>query len=281
MSANTHQHLSEFRQIEHAGWERLAGGYQLHFRDVAGQMIDPILDAAGVVAGKRVLDLCCGPGYVAASARDRGASPIGVDYSSEMIALAERDNPDIPFHEGDAESLQFSDRTFDAVVMNLGLHHIARPERAIAEAERVLRADGRFAFTVWAAPTESLAHRIIFDAVKVHGRLDVVPDGPPMFRFSDPEECRRVCTGAGLTSITVRILRLIWDVPAPHGLIEAGREGGVRLAMVLDAQTAESLQKIKEAVAKACAPYEQHGRQRVPISVVLASATRPEVSDFR
>ena len=165
--------------------------------------------------------------------------------------------------------------------MNLGLHHIARPERAIAEAARTLRTGGSFAFTVWAAPTESIAHRIIFEAVKVYGRLDVIPEGPPMFRFSDPEECRRVCAGAGLGGITVRTLQLSWDVPAPDGLIEAGRAGGVRLAMVLDAQTGESLQKIKGAVREACAPYERHGRQRVPIAAVLASATRPEVSDAR
>ena len=83
--------------MEHAGWERLAAGYEIYFRDLAGQMVDPILDAADVIAGKRVLDLCCGPGYVAARARDRGASPIGVDYSSEMIALAKEIIPIFPF----------------------------------------------------------------------------------------------------------------------------------------------------------------------------------------
>jgi hypothetical protein len=46
MSANTQERLANFRRIEHAGWERLAGGYDTYFSDVAAQMIDPILDAA-------------------------------------------------------------------------------------------------------------------------------------------------------------------------------------------------------------------------------------------
>jgi SAM-dependent methyltransferase len=158
-----------------------------------------------------------------------------------MVALAKASYPDIAFHEGDAESLQFEDRSFDAVVMNLGLHHIAHPEGAIAEAARVLRAEGRLAFTVWASPRDSIAHRIVFDAVRAHGRLDVIPEGPPMFRFSDAEDCQNVCAAAGLSGVTVRTLELIWEVPAPHGLIEAGQAGGVRLAMVLDAQTKDSL----------------------------------------
>ena len=273
MSANTQERLAEFRRIEHAGWARLAGGYDMYFRDVAAQMIDPILDAAEVAAGARVLDLCCGPGYVAARARERGASPVGIDYSSEMVALAKAGYPDIAFNEGDAESLQLEDRSFDAVVMNLGLHHIAHPERAVAEAARVLNPEGRLAFTVWASPRESIAHRIIFEAVKAHGRLDVVPEGPPMFRFSDAEECKHVCAAAGLSNVTLRTLQLVWDVPAPHGLIEAGQAGGVRLAMLLDAQTGDSLRRIKEAVQAACAGYECDGRQRVPVAAALTSAT--------
>ena len=46
MSAHTQERLANFRRIEHAGWERLAGGYDTYFSDVAAQMIDPILEAA-------------------------------------------------------------------------------------------------------------------------------------------------------------------------------------------------------------------------------------------
>jgi ubiquinone/menaquinone biosynthesis C-methylase UbiE len=274
VDTNADERAAKFRQIEHAGWERLAAGYDTYFQGVAAQMIEPILDVAAVVAGSRVLDLCCGPGYIAARAQARGALPVGLDYSSQMLALARRSYPDISFHQADAEALPFVDATFDAVVMNLGLHHIASPEQAVAEVVRMLRPGGRFAFTVWAAPGESIVHRIILEAVKSHGCLDAAPEGPPMFRFSDPEECKRALATAGLTDVTVRTLNLVWDVPAPDGLIEAYQAGGVRLAMVLDAQTPEALQRIKETVRKASMPYEREGRQHVPIAAVLVSAGR-------
>src|SRR5688500_6732307 len=113
-----------FREREHTGWQKLAAGYDASFQKLVVQAIDPLLDAAHVSLGHTVLDLCCGPGYVAGRAFQRGASLVGVDFASSMIELARRHNPELQFQQGDAEQLGFADSTFDAVVMNFGLHHI-------------------------------------------------------------------------------------------------------------------------------------------------------------
>ncbi len=275
MSPANQSDLDAFRDCEHAGWQRLAGGYDRYFQGLVAQAIDPLLDAAAVAAGGRVLDLCCGPGYVAARARLRGASPVGIDFSAEMIALAERRHPDLEFREGDAEDLDLPDGGFDAVVMNFGVLHLARPERAVAEAARVLCPGGRLAFTVWARPGDNVGHRIILGAIEAHGRLDVpLPEGPPMFRFSDPEECRRLMTAGGLVHPVVRTLPLAWELPAPDGVFDAYRAGGVRPSMLLEAQTPRALEEIRNAVRLASAPYERDGRLRIPMACVLASATK-------
>src|SRR5262245_41628331 len=116
--------LAEFDRIERAAWQRLARGYDSCFKGLALQMLDPLLDAAAVGRQVRLLDLCCGPGYVAAAALARGALPVGVDRSQRMLAIARRRHPKIAFRAGNAERLDFADCSFDAVVMNLGLHHI-------------------------------------------------------------------------------------------------------------------------------------------------------------
>jgi ubiquinone/menaquinone biosynthesis C-methylase UbiE len=98
-----------------------------------------------------VLDVACGPGYVAEAARERGATPIGVDFSPAMVRVARARVSDIDFRLGDATALDFEAARFDVVVANFGVIHVADPGAAFAEARRVLRPDGAFAFTVAAA----------------------------------------------------------------------------------------------------------------------------------
>ena len=96
----------------------------------------------GYSAGTRVLDVATGPGTIAGVAAARGADVVGLDFSGAMIAEATRLHPAVAFREGDAHALPFDAASFDAVVMNFGLLHLARPETAMAEAHRVLRGDG-------------------------------------------------------------------------------------------------------------------------------------------
>src|SRR5262249_24799394 len=135
-----------FRQFEHKGWQEVASRYHDGFAAVTVQSIEALLDAANVHSGVRVLDVACGPGDAAAAVAARGAVPVGIDFSSEMIDEARARYPNLDFRTGDAEQLQLGESQFDAVVLNFGMLHLARPERALEEAFRVLRPGGRVAF---------------------------------------------------------------------------------------------------------------------------------------
>ena len=71
-----------FRALEHAGWEGSVDSYDAAFRTLTAQTIDPLLDAAGVGHGVRVLDEATGPGYVAAVAAQRGTNVTAADFSA-------------------------------------------------------------------------------------------------------------------------------------------------------------------------------------------------------
>jgi len=145
----------EFTRFEYEGWQRVAEKYDAVWSSLTRQFIPYLVGAAEVSAGTSVLDVACGPGYVSAAVKKVGANPTGVDFSKKMVAIAGSMFPEIDFREGDAQQLPFADASYDRGLMNFGLLHLSSPEKACAEAFRVLRPRGKFGFTIWAEPHEN------------------------------------------------------------------------------------------------------------------------------
>lgn len=281
MSASPVVDPAAFRALEHAGWEGRVDGYDAAFRTLTAQTIAPLLDAAGVGPGVRVLDEATGPGYVAAAAAARGAHVTAGDFAAGMVAEARRRHPDLDVREADAEALPFADGAFDAVVINFGVLHLAQPDLAFAEAHRVLRPGGRVAFTVWATPEVSVGLGMVLRAIQIHGTPDVpLPSGPPFFRFSDPQECRRALEAVGLTDVQSSTLPLVWQFPDPDALFAAMQHGTVRMAALLRAQTPKALDAICEAVRVEAATYATGSGVAVPMGAVLTAAHKSGASDW-
>jgi ubiquinone/menaquinone biosynthesis C-methylase UbiE len=267
---------SAFHSFEQSGWQRAADKYGDAFGGLTRQTIPALLSAAGVKPGMRLLDVASGPGYVAAAAAAAGATAVGVDFSSEMVGLAGRLYPGIRFEEGDAESLAFADGSFDAVAINFGVLHLAMPDAALSEACRVLAAGGRCAFTVWAKPEVSAGFGIVLRAVETCGRMDVpLPEGPPFFRFSDPDEAARSVVAAGFTEPRVEQIPLVWRLDSADALYEAFLEGAVRTAALLKAQTPEAITNIRQAIRDAVETYRRGSVFDLPMAAVLTSGRRP------
>lgn len=264
-----------FRKFEHAGWEKVPQQYQEAWGNLTTQAVESLLDAAGVQKNTKVIDIATGPGFVATAAAKRGATVVGVDFSAAMVAEAQRNYPDVEFREGDAEQLPFGDGLFDAAVMNFGILHLARPDQALVEARRVLRPGARFGFTAWAKPEEAIAFGIVLRAIGSHGDLKVpLPEGPPFFRFSEPDECVRSLLAAGFESPAVNKVPQVWRLPAGDGLFEAMKEGTVRTAGLLRAQKPEALQRIREAIRRDTEPYRKGDVIELRMPAMLASGTK-------
>jgi ubiquinone/menaquinone biosynthesis C-methylase UbiE len=265
-----------FRVFERAGWEGIAAEYHQAFGALTSQAIRPLLDAVRVKRGVKLLDIATGPGYVAAAAAKRGAIVLGVDFSPAMVAQAQKLHPGIDFREGDAEDLPLGNGLFDAAVMNFGILHLARPEQALAEACRVIRAGGRFAFTVWARPEETIGFGIVLRAVEMHGEPRVeLPEGPPFFGYSDPDECTRGLLVAGFESPTVIRVPQVWRLPTADSLFEFMKDSTVRTAGLLRAQKPAVLNKIRDAIRAEVEKYRKGDVVELPMPALLASGIKP------
>ncbi len=258
------------RAFERAGWERAAAGYQSSFATVTRLFIDPLLEDARIGPGMNVLDIACGTGLVAARVAEYGAHVVGLDFSKAMLALARARHPAIAFDEGDAEALPYADDTFDAVVSNFGIHHVPRPSLALREACRVLRGGGRVAFTVWAAPAETIAWKLLFDALARHGDPAAANAPVPGGGLGSPGHCIDALRQAGFAAMQPRLLRRTWHHAGAADLVAALRAGTARMAAMISAQDAASMPAIVSDVERNAEPYRCAGGIAVPVAAFVA-----------
>ena len=265
-----------FRSFEHEGWQTVSAGYEEHFGRLTGQTVPATLVAAGIAGGMRVLDVCTGPGLLAAAILARGATPVGLDFSSEALEIARRKVPNVEFHQGDAQELPFADETFDAAVCGYGLLHVPEPEKALSEMRRVLRPGGRMAVSVWEGPKPTNGFGLIFGALKAHGDLSVpLPHGPDMFQFSESESMGGALESVGLREVTVRTHNQSWDFDGPLDILGALLQGTVRGRALLLAQTPEARTAIDTAVAKGVEQFRApDGTYRVPMPAVIGAGVK-------
>jgi ubiquinone/menaquinone biosynthesis C-methylase UbiE len=135
------------------GYDRIAEGYTAENETSllnAYYERPAMLELAGDVTGRRILDAGCGSGPLFATLRDRGAIVTGIDSSAGMVELARRRlGADADLRVADlAGPLLFPDGTFDDVIASLVLHYLEDWGPTLAELRRVLTPGGRLIVSV-------------------------------------------------------------------------------------------------------------------------------------
>lgn len=208
MESNRTPQPTAFDRYERRVWAGRAAAYAGSFGAICAYPARALLDAAGVGAGTRMLDVGTGPGTVAARAVDRGAVVTAVDAESSMVELAARAVPAADVRQALLPELPFDDASFDAAVANFVVNHLGRPRAGIAELRRVVRPGGRVAVTVWPQP-HSAMQRLWGDVLAAAGLA--LPDDIPT--VAEEDNFPRTADGlagllddAGLTEVTGQVI---------------------------------------------------------------------------
>ena len=150
--------------------------------DSAQKIYEKIVQYADL-KNKKILEVGCGDGRISSLIACDSESLVAIDPDSDSLEHAKTNISGVDFKIGSGERLDFPDNCFDLVIFTLSLHH-QNSKKAIAEADRVLKADGKilviepvvegevervFAFL----HNENNEHRIVQQSIK-ESRLSIV-----------------------------------------------------------------------------------------------------------
>jgi ubiquinone/menaquinone biosynthesis C-methylase UbiE len=163
--------------------------------------------AAGVAAGRRVLDVACGTGIVARTAA-AACGPdhvVGVDLNEAMLTVARRVCPDVEWRQGDVAALPFPDRSFDIVLCQMALMFFPDCPRAMREMTRVTSEGGAIAVVVPANLDDQPAYGPLVEMIARHAGPEARSLLSTYFACGDLDQLVALFEQSGLRDVTTRI----------------------------------------------------------------------------
>jgi ubiquinone/menaquinone biosynthesis C-methylase UbiE len=155
--------------------------------------------------GDTVVDVGCGGGRAVGELAARGVRAIGIDLNPAMVATAIERWPTSEFHVGDATALPLDDGSVTGYRADKVLHALAEPERAVAEARRVVARNGHAVLigqdwdTLVIDSDDAELTRTL-----VYARADSMPNPRVARRY------RNLLLDNGFIDVTVEVHTIVW-----------------------------------------------------------------------
>jgi len=271
----------ELRRREGRAFEEGAAAYDSAMAEGGRAARAELLDLADLSPGLSLLDVCSGPGWLAidGAATCAGGRAVGVDLSSQMVALA-RGNataagaPDVEFVVMDAQHLEFSEATFDRVVCGLGLMHAPDPVAALTEMARVTRPGGRVALSVWGGAAETY-FGVLAAALRAGAGGRAPLDYGYVTRLGEQGVLERLLTAAGWMQPTLRQVEGFTGVAPSAELVWAGvTAGGTTFATLVADLSEVDRAAVRDEFIERCERFRQPDGLHLPAVQVHVTATR-------
>lgn len=240
---------------------------------------DALVQAVGIRAGDRLLELAAGPGALGG----RWSALIGPtgqvvisDLAPGMVEAARKRNAgreNVEVSLIDASSIDEPDASFDVVVCRMGLMFAPDPVVAFGEIHRVLRAGGRFAALTWAAIEHNPWMTCVGMAAMMNG---LVAGGPPvgpggMFSLGDPARVAALVKDAGFVDVAVEEFTTTFHADSIDTHVERVSALAGPLAAAFAAATPEQLASVRQTAAQLAAPHISDDGVALPGRLILVT----------
>jgi SAM-dependent methyltransferase len=211
------------------GFEVTAAAYGSFMGRFSEPLAPAFVEAAGVSAGQRVLDVGAGPGALTAVLVDLvGAERVAAIDPSQSFVAALRDRlPGVDARAGSAEDLPWEDASFDVALAQLVVHFMRDPVAGLREMGRVTRPGGTVSACVWDHAGGGGPLSVFWDAVH---ELDPLAGGERGLAGAHEGHLAELFTEAGLVDVGSGVLSVDvafadldeWWQPFTYGVGPAG-----------------------------------------------------------
>ncbi|HWS50946.1 MAG TPA: methyltransferase domain-containing protein [Microbacterium sp.] len=250
-------------------WGGVGEAYEASYSSLCEGTANALIRALGRGSGRSLLDVGAGTGRLAARFSSAGWSVTAAEPEASMRQVAARKFPDLDVVDEALPELTFPDRSYDAVVANFVLNHVADPRAAAAELLRVSKHAS--AATIWSSSPS-------WFWLDVCERAGLRPaTGERLAPEADFERTRdgfaRMLNEAGWPDVDTTALEWTWR--AEPEALWASAEGGVAAAGMFYRQLGPAeRERFRRAFDDVCAERAVGGLVPLPHAAVLAVSRR-------
>jgi ubiquinone/menaquinone biosynthesis C-methylase UbiE len=272
---DTHQYKEGQRQ----SWDSVAAEWQRWWKtteSAAEEVSRWLISHAEIKPGSKVLDIATGIGEPAISAAKKvgnGGHVLATDISSQMLSIAKQRaislglQDVIEFKEGDSETIDLPNSTFNAVLCRWGLMFLPDLKTGLSNLHKSLVDGGRLAAAVWASPDKVPFIALALNTVMKETNSPQPPPGTPgPFNLSDEYILKDSFIKSGFIDITIERINVVFDFDSAEDYSSFVHGTAAPIRSMLANETPERREEILKAIAESAGKYADNNTGIVKLS---------------
>jgi SAM-dependent methyltransferase len=277
---------AKYKETTREQWQAAAKAWNdwgPFLRQWLGPATETMLDMAGIGPGSRVLDVAAGAGdqtlQVAARVGKQGYV-LATDISPNILIYAAQ-NARNAGHESvrtavmDGESLDVSERTFDAVISRVGLIYFPDAQKALEGMKRALRPGGRVAAIVYSTPENNRFFSVPVSIIRRRAALPAPAPGPPgPFSLGGPGVLEEAFRRAGFRDVQSRTVAAPVKLPSAAECVRFEKESFGALHQMLSGLDEAGRDAAWAEIGKELQAFESLTGFAGPCELVVAVGTK-------